>query len=60
MGAKQAWKVQTVRLTDEDIERLMEVGKKKYRSSNKSQVIRFLIEDAWREEVMRDASRETS
>lgn len=42
-------KQQSIRLSLEDIERLEQIGQKKYRLRSRAQTIRLMIEDSWKE-----------
>jgi hypothetical protein len=46
---KTVWKLQTIRMTEEDLEKLEEIATKKYRTNSRAQAIRWMIEDAWKE-----------
>ena len=43
------WKIQTVRLSEEDLKRLDEIGGREYRTKSRAQTIRLMIEDRWKE-----------
>jgi predicted DNA-binding protein len=46
---KKLWKLQTVRMKEEDQKRLDEIAEKVYRTKSRSAAIRLLIEDSWKE-----------
>jgi predicted DNA-binding protein len=49
IGHKKFWKLQTVRMKEEDQKRLDEIADKIYRTKSRSAAIRLLIEDRWKE-----------
>jgi predicted DNA-binding protein len=47
IGHKKFWKIQTIRLSEEDLKKLDELGEKKYRNKSRAAVVRLMIEDVW-------------